>query len=104
MSDLNPYRQPSPPADQPLLQVAPFSTTTCPKCGFNAASKVGFNWWGGALGPRLFHVVKCNRCAAQYNGKTGGTLTTVIIVYQLVAIVVFGTIIGGLAYYARSLP
>ena len=45
-------------------------------------SKVGFTWWGGALGPKLFSVVRCGGCKAQYNGKTGSSLTKTIIVYQ----------------------
>jgi len=81
----DPYLPPSSPLDAPLPAVP-----KCPKCGNTSASKVGFNWWGGALGPRLFHVVRCDSCRAQYNGKTGGSLTTTIIVYQLVALVVFG--------------
>lgn len=45
---------------------------------------------GGALGPRLFHVVRCTSCRAQYNGRKGTRLTTVIVVYQLVALTVVG--------------
>jgi hypothetical protein len=55
---------------------------------------VGFNWWGGALGPRLFHVVRCDQCRAQYNGRTGGSLTKVIIVYQGIALVVAVALFG----------
>jgi hypothetical protein len=83
----DPYLPPTAPIDAPLP-----ATPQCPKCGEASSTKVGFNWWGGALGPKLFHVVRCNRCRAQYNGRTGGSLTKVIIVYQLVAVVVFGAL------------
>jgi len=83
----DPYLPPSAPIDAPLPPVP-----QCPKCGDTSSEKVGFNWWGGALGPRLFHVVRCSRCRTQYNGRTGGSLTTTIIVYQLVALAVFGGI------------
>ncbi|HYQ17483.1 MAG TPA: hypothetical protein VEQ58_17040 [Polyangiaceae bacterium] len=84
MNNLDPYRPPTAPLDNPQQ----LAVAACPKCGAASASKVSYNWWGGALGPKLFHVVKCNQCKSQYNGRTGGKLTTVIIVYQLVILVV----------------
>ena len=85
MSDLNAYQPPKASTDMPPAgdQVAP-----CPKCKNTSATKVRFTWWGGALGPKLFHVVQCTQCRTRFNGKTGGSLTNVIIVYQLVAFVV----------------
>jgi hypothetical protein len=86
VTNLDPYRAPSAATDQdPQRSELP---EPCPKCGARSASKVGYNWWGGALGPRLFHVVKCHQCSTQYNGKTGGTLTRVIIGYQVVVLAV----------------
>jgi hypothetical protein len=81
----NPYRAPNAPLDH-LPSTTGFAA--CPKCGAQSATKVGYNWWGGALGPRLFHVVKCNQCRSQFNGKTGGKLTKVIIGYQAIVLVV----------------
>jgi len=60
----------------------------CPKCGSTEANKVGYTWWGGVLGPSLFHHVKCTRCGATYNGKTGKSNVTAIIVYTVVILVV----------------
>lgn len=85
MSNLDPYRPPAAPIDT-LPPTEPVAN--CPKCGANVATKVGYNWWGGALGPKLFHVVKCGNCKAQYNGRTGAKLTGVIIGYQAVVLVV----------------
>ena len=79
MTNLDPYRPPLAPLDDPQPPVA-----KCPKCGAASASKVSYNWWGGALGPKLFHVVKCNQCRSQYNGRSGASLTPVIIAYQAV--------------------
>lgn len=56
----------------------------CPKCGASTAVKVNFSWWGGALAPRIFHMVKCTECKTQYNGRTGGRLTKTALLYQLV--------------------
>jgi predicted RNA-binding Zn-ribbon protein involved in translation (DUF1610 family) len=82
MSNSNPYQAPT-TASEPVVATA--SPHTCPNCGGQQSSKVSFNWWGGALGPKLFNVVRCDGCRTQYNGKTGGRLTKTIIVYQLVA-------------------
>ncbi len=90
----DPYLPPSAPLDAPLPGLP--TLPRCPKCGDTSSTKVGFTWWGGALGPKLFHVVRCGGCRAQYNGRTGGKLTTTIVVYQLVAVAVF----GGIAYLA----
>jgi hypothetical protein len=84
VSNLDPYR---PPAAS-IAPVSSAAVANCPKCGHNVATKVGYNWWGGALGPKLFHVVKCSQCRAQYNGRTGAKLTGVIIGYQAVVLVV----------------
>lgn len=85
VSNLDPYRPPAAPLDAPPATEA---VANCPKCGANRATKVSYNWWGGALGPKLFHVVKCGQCKAQYNGRTGAKLTGVIIGYQAVVLVV----------------
>jgi hypothetical protein len=79
MSDLNPYQAPTAPIGSAVVAVK------CPNCSSQVASPVGFTWWGGALGPRLFKVVKCSECKTQYNGRTGGRMTKVIILYQLIA-------------------
>jgi uncharacterized protein (DUF983 family) len=60
----------------------------CPKCGATNAQKVNFTWWGGALGPRLLNHVKCNNCGTQYNGKTGQSNTTAIVIYTVVILVI----------------
>lgn len=90
VADLNPYRAPTAASD--LDPTRPDVPEKCPQCGARSASKVSFTWWGGALGPKLFSVVKCHQCSTQYNGKTGGKLTRVIIIYQVVAFVAFGAL------------
>ena len=71
----------------------------CPKCGKSGASAVGFTWWGGLLGPKLFNVVKCGGCATQYNGKSGKMNTTNIVIYS----VVIGIAAIALVIFASSL-
>jgi hypothetical protein len=85
MTDPNPYEPPKAPTNMapPGGQFVP-----CPECKNTRATKVRFTWWGGALGPRLFNVVQCTQCRTRFNGKTGGSLTNVIIVYQVVAFAV----------------
>jgi hypothetical protein len=55
----------------------------CPRCRSSNVSPVNFNWWGGALGPRLLSLVKCNQCQLQYKGKTGGSPNRFIAIYLL---------------------
>lgn len=56
----------------------------CPSCASTQATAAGFTWWGGVLGPKLLSHVTCNRCGAGYNGKTGQSNTTGIIIYSAV--------------------
>lgn len=60
----------------------------CPKCGGDRIKKVGYTWWGGFIGPRLFTHVKCIRCNTTYNGKTGKSNTTPIIIFSIIAVVI----------------
>lgn len=60
----------------------------CPKCQSEEATKVGYTWWGGMLGPALMTHVKCNRCGTAFNGKTGKSNTPGIIIYSVVVLVI----------------
>ncbi len=59
----------------------PTQYAACPKCGSTDAKKVSFTWWGGALGPSLFSLVKCNSCGTEYNSKTGKPAQNSILIY-----------------------
>ncbi|MCA8991425.1 MAG: hypothetical protein KDA88_05580 [Planctomycetaceae bacterium] len=70
----------------------------CPNCDCEDATRVGWTWWGGALGPALLTHVKCEECGTQYNGKTGKSNTTGIVIYTVAIIgvvIVLGAIFGG---------
>ena len=56
----------------------------CPSCGSDQAKKVGFSWWGGVLGPKLFKHVKCPNCGTTFNGRTGKSNNTAIAIYLVV--------------------
>ena len=56
----------------------------CGRCQSTNVERMNFTWWGGLLGPRLLTHVKCNRCGATYNGKTGKSNTTAIIIYTII--------------------
>jgi transposase-like protein len=70
----------------------------CPNCGQSNAKKVGFTWWGGALGPNMFTHVKCQNCETEYNGKTGKSNQTNILIYFLVTFVIAFCVCGGFAF------
>lgn len=60
----------------------------CPKCRSSDIKKIGYTWWGGALGPKMLNHVKCNHCGTTYNGKTGASNTMMILFYNLAVIIV----------------
>ncbi len=92
VSTLDPYKPPAARLDDPAGSAT--GAVACPKCGASSASKVSFTWWGGALGPRLFHVMRCQKCRAQFNGRTGASLGKVIVVYQLSALALAAVLFG----------
>ena len=97
MSTPNPYRTPV----APVAGLERITTPgACPRCGSQTALKVRFTWWGGALGPRIFHVVRCVACNRAYNGKTGATLTWAIVVYQGVAMAITLALLAAYLYFA----
>jgi hypothetical protein len=60
----------------------------CPQCQAQNATRVGYSWWGGVLGPRLLTHVKCGSCSTTFNGKTGQSNNTAIAIYSVVVFVV----------------
>jgi hypothetical protein len=69
----------------------------CPNCGQSVAKKVNFTWWGGALGPRMFTHIKCENCKTEYNGKTGKSNQTNILIYFAAGFVLAFCVCGGIA-------
>ena len=82
------YPQQSYPAPPPW-QAGVGEYVSCPRCARPDPEKQKFTWWGGMLGPRIFSHVKCNGCGMTYNGKTGQSNSTKIIVYVIVTSIVF---------------
>lgn len=79
------------PGGPPAYAAAPPGAgqyAACPKCQRPDPEKVGFTWWGGVLGPRMLSHVKCRWCGTQYNGKTGKSNTTGIVIYSVVLFVI----------------
>jgi phage FluMu protein Com len=73
----------------------------CPNCEARGdASRVGFTWWGGVLGPWMFSHVRCNDCGTCYNGRTGKSNNVAIAIYVGVGLV-FGVMVGVLALIAN---
>ncbi|WP_295615026.1 hypothetical protein [Chamaesiphon sp. GL140_3_metabinner_50] len=53
----------------------------CPNCASEQAEAIGFTWWGGMVGPKMFTHVKCTKCGTTYNGKTGKSNQQAIAIY-----------------------
>jgi hypothetical protein len=88
---MDPSPQPPPlsPGSPPVL---PYGGLRCPQCGQVGATKVGFTWWGGVLGPKLLNHVKCTSCGCGFNGKTGQSNTAGIVIYTVVLAAIFAVI------------
>ncbi len=56
----------------------------CPICNSPLVSPVKYTWWGGLIGPKLFHHTKCEACGYRFNSKTRKSNTTAIVIYSLV--------------------
>jgi len=75
----------------------------CPQCGTPDPKRVGFTWWGGAVGPRILSHVKCQNCKTKYNGKSGASNTTGIVIYSLVVFVLAFVLIIGISVFSFML-
>ncbi|HEY0377919.1 MAG TPA: hypothetical protein VGC87_13435 [Pyrinomonadaceae bacterium] len=80
------YPPPQYPPPQPGWQPGPGVSefVPCPACRRPDPQQMTFTWWGGVLGPKLFKHVKCRGCATTYNGRTGQSNTTNIVIYSVV--------------------
>ncbi len=77
-----PNYPPPQPGWQPGMTAGQFAP--CPTCRRPDAEQMKFTWWGRVLGPKLFTHVKCKGCGTAYNGKTGQSNTTNIVIYSVV--------------------
>ncbi len=68
----------------------------CPQCGQVAGKRVKFAWWGGAIGPAIMSLTKCQACGYQFNAKTGKPTKNAIIAYNVIAYAI--AIVFGIAY------
>lgn len=62
----------------------------CYNCGADRGSRVSWTFWGGLIGPAIICHVKCGRCGTTYNGRSGKSNTTAIIIYFVVTFLIFG--------------
>ena len=95
-----PLPQPLPPLpDVPPspLNYQGVGSIGCPRCCCPYAQPVSFTWWGGLLGPKLLHHVRCTSCGFGYNSKTGRPNTVGIVLYTIVSAVL------GIAVFAAFL-
>lgn len=60
----------------------------CSKCGSELVTSVKYTWWGGMLGPKIFHHNKCESCGYTYNSKTRKSNTPSINIYSVIIFVI----------------
>jgi predicted nucleic-acid-binding Zn-ribbon protein len=73
----------------------------CPKCASDKAELIGFTWWGGIVGPKMFTHVKCTKCGTTYNGKTGKSNQQAIAIYVTVS-TILGIVVVTTLYPSRN--
>ena len=59
----------------------------CPHCQKTDPEEIKFTWWGGVLGPKMFHHVRCLQCGKTYNLKTGKSNDVAIMIYTVVGLI-----------------
>jgi hypothetical protein len=97
----NPYAPPQTPSFNPPPHWPPpeaVETAPCFRCGCTYAKKVEFTWWGGLIGPRMFHHVKCLQCGQTFNSRTGRSNVVAIILYQVVLLIVIAILYFALRF------
>ncbi len=57
----------------------------CPECGSMDVHAVKYTWWGGMLGPKMFHHTKCEECKFTFNSKTRNSNKQAVIKYLVVS-------------------
>ena len=81
--------------------VGDYGYAICYNCGADAASKVTYTLWGGFIGPAMISHVRCGRCGTTYNGKSGKSNNTAILIYILVSLGI-GLAIAAVAIIAAA--
>jgi transposase-like protein len=74
----------------------------CPKCASEKSEKIGFTWWGGVVGPKIFNHVKCSQCGTTYNSKTGKSNQQAITIYVAVSTIVAIVVVVALTPSRKS--
>jgi hypothetical protein len=62
----------------------------CPACGSRDAKRIIWTLWGSFWGPLILCHVRCQECGTAYNGRSGDTNTTGIVLFLL-----FNLLLGG---------
>jgi hypothetical protein len=86
--ELNPYAAPQTTEASGTIPPDAKVYAACPNCRNVYAKPIGYTLWGGALGPRLFTHVRCCQCRTKYNGKTGQSNFTNIVIYLTISFVI----------------
>jgi uncharacterized protein (DUF983 family) len=93
MTSQNPYEAPLTPTTPDTRGSSSGQFAPCPTCGQSRATRVGYTFWGGFIGPKLLTHVKCAQCGTTYNGKTGRSNATAITLYMVISIGI-GLVLG----------
>jgi hypothetical protein len=83
----NPYQPPAQMAP-PTIPPGAITVMPCYRCHCPYATKISWTLWGGALGPWMLNHVQCVNCKTKFNGKTGQSNDTAIMIYVGVSLAI----------------
>jgi hypothetical protein len=63
------------------------SRAVCPRCRGADVYAPRFTWWGGTIGPHVFHHRICRACGFGFDARTGQSNRRRTIVYGFVMLV-----------------
>ncbi len=100
----NPYQAPAGPVQMapPAIPPGAIVVTPCYRCHCPYATKISWTLWGGAVGPWMFSHVQCVHCKTKFNGKTGQSNDTAIMIYVGVSLAI-GLVIAVIGIAAQTL-
>lgn len=84
MNQQNPYAPPQVTPPAPQIPSGGELFAPCYKCRSPYANRINWTLWGGVIGPWLLTHVRCATCGTVYNGKSGQSNTTNIVLYFVI--------------------
>lgn len=77
---------------------------TCPTCGSTDVKKLIYSSQGGIIWTPFLNFMKCRKCGARFDGKTGQTDPQVPKLMRVISVLIILGFVGLIVGFALSLP